>query len=215
MKKLTITGLATAGFALAAFGQGGIYLDNSYAGAGVVSSATTGPSLSGYGYFSGTIGLQVWELNGTNAADVSTINGMYKNPAAAYAELTSLGFTLETTYVGYTITAANAGVIYGLGELDMPNVTPAMSEVTLALAGWTGSGSTFASGASAGTTAFFQATDNYNQIPTPTAPDLADWGTSGNGTDLILYPVPEPATFALAGLGAAALMLFRRHRANR
>lgn len=35
-------------------------------------------------------------------------------------------------------------------------------------------------------------------------------GTIGGGTDLL--PVPEPSTFALAGLGAAAMLIFRRRK---
>jgi len=52
------------------------------------------------------------------------------------------------------------------------------------------------------------------------APALASYnnvfGTGANqihGLNLQTVPVPEPTTFALAGLGAAALVIFRRRKA--
>jgi hypothetical protein len=37
-------------------------------------------------------------------------------------------------------------------------------------------------------------------------------GTTVQGFMLNTVPVPEPSTFALAGLGAAALLIFRRRK---
>ena len=58
MKKLVVAGLAILGCALQAFSQGAIELDNSLAANGVVLG-TAGD------WYSGTYGLEVWELNGT------------------------------------------------------------------------------------------------------------------------------------------------------
>jgi len=65
------------------------------------------------------------------------------------------------------------------------------------------------SGALAGQTLHFQnGTGNPNGVPTPTPPATLDGWTG----PITLNPVPEPSTFALAGLGAAALLLFRRRK---
>ena len=57
-----------------------------------------------------------------------------------------------------------------------------------------------------GSTGPFQnATANPAGDPPPTPPNLTGWDAP-----IILTVVPEPTTFALAGLGAAALLIFRR-----
>ena len=43
-------------------------------------------------------------------------------------------------------------------------------------------------------------------------PALTSAGAPINGLSFNLWPVPEPSMFALAGLGAAALMIFRRRK---
>jgi hypothetical protein len=48
------------------------------------------------------------------------------------------------------------------------------------------------------------------QLATPPATPTSL--TPLNGQNLVLVPVPEPSTFALAGLGAAALLIFRRRK---
>ena len=70
--------------------------------------------------------------------------------------------------------------------------------------GWTGST------LSGGALEWQNGTGNPGGSP-PTTPVSLTTGASGyNG--LVLYGVPEPSTFALAGLGAVMLMVFRRRR---
>jgi len=56
-----------------------------------------------------------------------------------------------------------------------------------------------------------QGTGNPNKVPTPDLPSALLTGATGFGS-LVLTPVPEPSTIALGGLGAAALLLFRRRK---
>jgi len=52
---------------------------------------------------------------------------------------------------------------------------------------------------------------NVTLTANPTPPGNLT-GLGNNGFTLTLNPVPEPSTFALAGLGAAALLIFRRRK---
>lgn len=205
MKKLTPISLALFAFSSGAFAQGSINLDN--------STITPGVSILSQGdYYYGTYGIEVWELN--QSTPVGNITG--GDDVAGYARLTSDGFKLEKTFTGQTITVANAGVI-SLGEVDMSDVSPAGATVDLALVLWTGSGSNPLaptssgndSGGDMGAIEFVNPTANYTLSPRPIPENLTGWGALGQ--DLILTG-PEPSTFALASLGAAAFILNRRKK---
>jgi hypothetical protein len=76
------------------------------------------------------------------------------------------------------------------------------------LFGWTGA-QRF-TGDSGGALEWLNATGNPGASP-PITPVAFTYGATGfNG--LVLAPIPEPSTFALAGLGAAALLIFRRRK---
>src|SRR6266403_1615777 len=96
---LIVIDLATLGLAHCAFGQGEVNLNNTLANEGVVQYGTTGSSVSGYDWYSGPAGIQVWYLNGTNY-DLSRIDGLAANPSAAYTRLMAGGFTLATSFTG-------------------------------------------------------------------------------------------------------------------
>src|SRR6185437_12005492 len=119
MKKLVILSLAAFGLSVGAFAQGSINLDNN-----VITPAldhlTSGTS------FSGTYGMQVYILNGSTVP--GGINNALTSPAA-YAAMLAAGYTLEKTFTGQTIAPANAGA-FALGEVDMPDVTPAGGTTT-------------------------------------------------------------------------------------
>jgi len=101
------------------------------------------------------------------------------------------------------------------GRFNGGNITltgiAAGANVSYAIIGWTGNYASFdaalAGGAMAGAsaTAFTMATGGVDPLVPP--PSI-----STTFTGLTLQPVPEPSTFALAGLGAAALLIFRRRK---
>jgi len=93
------------------------------------------------------------------------------------------------------------------------NIGPTWAD---AMAAWNGGNTT----AGAATVPFFNfgissvAANNVlggGAIPVPTLMGTVA-GTQAGAMLLGLQPVPEPTTFALAGLGAAALMIFRRRK---
>ena len=95
------------------------------------------------------------------------------------------------------------------------------TQVQLAVVAWTGSATTFGAAASDPKNLLAWSGDansggaltwaNGTQGLPPSLPVPIVKGASAfNG--LVLAPVPEPSTFALAGLGAAALLIFRRRQ---
>jgi hypothetical protein len=208
MKKTILTSLATMLFALGAFAQGGVILDNKSAARGI----TTG----GNNFYDGSAGIEIWYLNGSSY-NLSSINGQAANPSAAYSQLSSSGFTLATSFQNAQVALGG----FGFGGLNIPGVTPAGSPITLAVVAFTGTGSSFSGAANGGVLAFYQPTVDYTASPPPLPSDLtaafSGPGQPGgfNTTDLVLNPitaVPEPSSFALAGLGAAAMLIFRRRK---
>lgn len=200
MKKVLITGLATVAIALGAFAQGAVDISN--------ASSAGGPTQAG-NYYGGPYGLEVWWMNGTAAPAIA-------GGTAAYLSLEKAGFQLATTISGKSIPAGQEGIISGLGAVEIAGVdrNANQGKAILALAMWTGSAASFANAANAsgtgGVLTFANDTSNFTTSPKPTAPSLTGWDQ--NLLLIPLVPIPEPATFALAGLGAAALLIFRRRK---
>jgi hypothetical protein len=112
--------------------------------------------------------------------------------------------------------------------LNVPVQFTAGNDVQLEVVGWTGTATSWAAAAAGGATligysgetfngstlgalSWDQPTGNPNATPTPGLPANITTGASGF-EGLVLEPVPEPATIALGGLGAAALLFFRRRK---
>ena len=102
----------------------------------------------------------------------------------------------EVMLVGWTGTFANWNAAYTAWQANPQGV----------LLGWTGQT------LSGGALEWANATGNPNGSP-PVTPVAFTYGAAGfNGLVLTTTVVPEPSTFALAGLGAAALLIFRRRK---
>jgi len=107
------------------------------------------------------------------------------------------GANSEVMVVGWTGTYANWDAAY----------TAWQASPTTVLLGWTGEA------LSGGALAWSNGTGNPGGSP-PTTPVALATGAAGyNGLILTTTTIiPEPSTFALAGLGAAALLIFRRRK---
>jgi len=205
MKRILLTGLVLAGLSASVFAQGWFDLDTSSMNNGITTD-TQG------NWYTGTAGFEVWELNSATlpAGINSAANG------AAYKMLQTDGFSMEQTLTGQSV----ADGVFTYGDIKMKDVSPAGSTVVVALAAWTGAATSWSTAvglpnAKAGVIAFVQPTSDYTAgPPTPTAPlfvgGASTWTTPAQ--DLVMTTVPEPSMFALAGLGAAALLIFRRRK---
>jgi len=133
---------------------------------------------------------------GTNTSGAGRLGGNDSDSATA-AQIP--GFAANTTadfaIAGWT---ANIGTSWSQAQLWWSNGTAAGSATT---AGWFGIASSVAQDVGLGPFGSI-----YNGIFGSTAGTINGWGLS-------YYPVPEPSTFALAGLGAAAMLIFRRRKA--
>ena len=206
MKELLI-GLAAVGLTLSAFGQGAIFIDNNLAN-GYLSIGTAG------NHYSGVFGLEVWYKNDpTSAADtaINSLNGRW--PGLSYPLLTADGFTLAThinpTDPEALANPAAGGIVSGFNELLIPGINRVGNpngNALFAVVCWTGNSSTFS--AHGGMLTFNNPTADYTLQPPPSAPTMDNWSV-----DLVMW-VPEPGVFALAGLGAAVLLVFRRRVAS-
>ena len=192
---LATAALAAFGPALGARAQGSIEVDNSLS-TGRVCFVYPG------NYYGGPYGVEVWMFN---APAVPPWISEEPNPLAALSGLGAAGFSLEATFEDQNM-ASTPGIVQ-LGELDMPDVTPAGARVVIALAVW--NSATPAGATALGVIAFMNPTADYTASPPLGPPPLSGWTE-----DLVMgFPVltPEPSTSALAALGVALWLLLRRH----
>lgn len=221
MKTSLLTSLATLALALGAFAQSAVLVDNSTA-----TTENQGLSLYTAGnYYSGPYGIQVWELSPppTGAALTTLLAGINQPVPYSingYYALAADGFKLEKEVDGET----TAGYYFGVGVVNLPDVTPVGGNIVLGLVVWNTS-TTFASGFltpgfELGVIAFPQSTAETTTPPIPTPPDIsAGWLTlnGGTGQELVMGYIPEPGLLSLAALGAGLLSIacWRRGKASR
>ncbi len=186
MKKILVTLAATA-LALSVYAQGTVTFQNAVGVGGKV-------------YIDGAL---------ATASDQFTVQLLYGPVGTALDSLTPWTDTFTSTtgmglfYDGATKTLP--GIPAGGGSAD------SVMNVTLAIQGWTGAWATMeeaiANNALVGKTlAFNNPTGAGGAPPSPPA-NMVGWLADN---PLNLTAIPEPSTFALLGLGALGMFLFRR-----
>ena len=216
MKKLLITTAATL-VSVAVFAQGTVYFSNN--AFQKISSGTVGSAASTWTVVPATANLLNFGLfYATGATQPQPGALTFLGSVSGVNSATSAGLIVNTS--GASITA-----------LGIPTTSPGQANVWVAIAGWSGSFGTdwAAAKASALTTTgnYFGQSPVINVAPNAgglgptTGPGAIIWQTA-SGTDPTKIAggfgvftagiVPEPSTMALAGLGMAAMLIFRRRK---
>ena len=205
MKKLIVTGIAVAGLAVGAFGQGELQLQNE----SLTSSIDDGTAGTLYA-FGSPLTIQVYYLGtGADPAIWNGPGGSTTSASAAYAALTGLsGAKLEATQAGTVNSLAWGDGYFNFGVVNLNDAPAPATAVTwtIGLVGF--NGSDWAHSTKGGVVTFTMTGSTTAAIPVT----MDGWDALPVQHDLVMSPVPEPATFALAGLGAAAMLIFRRRK---
>lgn len=171
------------------------------------------------------------------APSTASVSALTANTSAGGLALAGLGTGWEVTTPGAaTVGTPIAGVFQKTTRTTGTDVAGG-AQVYLQVRGWTGSYATWDdavaaaaslpqgsvllgwttyswTGLGVGNTVnpWLNGTGNPNSIPPGTPTDMLLSASGFNGLVLAPVVVPEPTTFALAGLGLASLLIFRRRK---
>jgi len=215
MKRTLLTAAVACALVGSAFAQGTIKVQA--VGANQIYYSTS-PDGSGTNKVAVGSPAQIPAYGNLNIAVYSAAPGTTLSLQGGIPVLT--GWNLAATEI-HTISGAAGTVI---GTTIILNGIAEGANAQVEVVGWTGNFSDFASAYASGTAlvgwcgssvsggllSWTQATGAPN-ASTPTTPVGTPLGAAGF-QNLVLVPVPEPSTIALAGLGAATLLLFRRRK---
>jgi hypothetical protein len=202
MKKLILSVTAIAGFSAGAFAQGSITFDGSNNNNTSVSATSNGSVFIG--------GVLDTDTD-INAELLYSSTGVAGTFSPVVTLLLSSTATVATPALGQ-ISSAAGDIGYGLnGSLydNSGNVFAIPGIATSATAyfeveGWTGNSSTYAAASGAkGTTAAFTEVLGGQNPPYTTINNMP-------ALNLVTTVVPEPSTLAMAGVGLASMLMFRR-----
>jgi hypothetical protein len=234
MKNLLITIMATL-VSVAAFGQGKLQFQNNTDNLIYFTTGALDSRGFGFALLPADAGKTVggFPLAGSSAytGPGSTIAALAGSPtllAGLWAGLSagSLSFVTATTIADVNL----AGQINGVQATFywLPAGTPAFFQVQVYDNRATSASDSWSSGHYAGSSPIFSATPQeavYSPIYQTQSPvnstwaagtfvpvDFADYPGYFGGIALGVQIIPEPGTFALIGLGAAVLMIFRRRK---
>jgi len=216
MKKILVTTLVASALVVSAFAQGTVTFS---AAKGSLQYTLDGTTLNtvpttASGGIPGYTGFNVALYAAPKGNTLSLVNGL--------PDFTANGWMLASPIL--KTVAPFAGQMAN-NVVTIPAVLSGATggnTVQLEVVAWTGSATSFEAAVAAGGNQLFGYSGGgksggaltWQQATGTTDPPSTVFVTAGaagfNG--LVLAPVPEPSTFALAGLGAAALLIFRRRK---
>jgi hypothetical protein len=193
MKKLLTTGFLV-GLAVSALAQGQINLDN-------LANTSTSPTASSNGLF-------FFDPDGPSGPVLPALANTDFN-VSFYGGSDASSLVLLRTFAGSTATGGNG---FGPGTFTDPQgvaatIQGATTTGFFRIDAWTGTATDYSG---TGGTLNLRGSSGVFSNPIAVAPNTPPDFTSMPA--VVLNPVPEPSTFALAGLGAAALLIFRRRK---
>lgn len=157
--------------------------------------------------------------NGTVVSNVPTAGGFVE---FLYAPLNTTGpaSSADLAPAGWTVLDGTVRGISPAGRFNAGTftVTPIAPGAVIAglVRGWTGAHASYAAALGAGayigySSVFTVDTGDPTTVPPGTAGGITS-STATPFTGITLSQVPEPSSMALAGLGAASLLIFRRRK---
>jgi hypothetical protein len=195
MKKLILTGLLV-GAVTSAFSQGQVTLRN-------ILNTDTSPTATANGLF-------FLDPDAPGTGQPAQLIASDFN-AVFYGGANASSLNLLASFIGAGangVNAAGPGTFFSSTIASIPGVPSGTA--TLKVEAWLGNfpsyQAAFDAGAAVGTLTWVNPLGNPAASPPDVPPDLTGMGA------VVLTAVPEPSTFALAGLGAAALLIFRRRK---
>jgi len=223
MKKL-LSILAISAFGVAAYAQGTVVFTTSTPGQRVLDKngsviGDTAGSISGVGINGNQFFAQLWAAPGASALETA-LQPVRNFDNSAINPLINLRNGANAGYVQASGTTS-LGVVFNAGQLttvvSIPGVTGG-GAATIQLRVWFSVGNTVTSWASA-----LASNDSNMRMGKSALISIAGTGDPAGApptnptsiaalTGFQLVAVPEPSSFALAGLGMASLLIFRRRK---
>jgi hypothetical protein len=209
MKKTLLTVIGTV-LAVSAMAQGTLNFGNSTSGVFRnpiydFNPAAPGVSQTGQSSLGTPTGGTVY--GGALLQGANYVAALYAGPAGV-TDASLLTFVTSGTFRTATGNVLPGGLINAIFDVPIQGVA-AGGVATLEVRVWDiRTGSSFANAATSGRSGLFQSQPLGGIGPAGPVltPDMTGWSSFSLAT------VPEPSSFALAGLGAAALMIFRRRK---
>ncbi len=209
MKKTLLTVIGTV-LAVSAMAQGTLNFGNSTSGVFRnpiydFNPAAPGVAQSGQSALGTPAGATVY--GGPLLQGANYVAALYAGPAGV-TDASLLTFVTSGTFRTATGNVLPGGLINSIFDVPIQGVA-AGGVATLEVRVWDiRTGSSFDNAATSGRSGLFQSQPLGGIGPAGPVltPDMTGWSS------FCLATVPEPSSFALAGLGAAALMIFRRRK---
>jgi len=208
--KRTLLSIAVTALTISSFAQGTLNVGNNFTGtfrAPIYAPEPGNPTAVLSGQSSGGVPAGATVYNGNLLGAFNTgANYTFAvyGGAAGILDPAQLGLVISTPFRSAAGNALPAGLITTLAGVAVPGVATG-NAATLQVRVWDNTtGASYATATTRGASALFQSAPLGGGVVF--APDMIGWASFN------IAVVPEPSTFVLAGLGAAALVIFRRRK---
>jgi hypothetical protein len=223
MKKLIVTSLATTAVAVGAFAQGSLsQIQNMFSSDGITTQGVNASDPNtATTWFTGNVSITLYSAasSAVSSGQASTINTLdATSGVSALAQAITDGYVaVSSSTADATVAGPVTGFVISDGGITAasPNAINLLAPVPSNGSGWLGMLVTEVGGATPGAEGFItwsQASLGANPFVAPVGPS-AVVDVDPAGVNLVLTTsVPEPGTIALACLGGASLLMFRRKK---